>query len=589
MDQLPSPSVWIGRAQTVAFIAAILLALPFLNAPLLQDDVVHRVMLLDRTPGVHWGPLELYDFIGAPARPAALLRDRGFLPWFTADGLKLRFFRPLSSALLAADARMFGEHAWAARLHSLFWFLILVAMCGRLHRRFLSAPSAALGTVIYALAVGHALPVSWIAARHALISSTFALVSFWFHVRARQDGKAAGRWLSAVTFAAGLLAGEMALGALALISAWELLGRKDTIAARCRALLPVSAITVLYLAGYVVMDYGVRGSGGYVSIGDGIGTAPIVVRHFLILIAELIAATPSDAFGTASASVQLGGAIWGIVVASVAVAVFWLTRPNRSNNDARDVSAMRWLAPAAAAAALPGALALIGGRVLTVALVPASGAVAVLLISGLAALRRGLPVRTSRIFVKVAIVCLAIDHLIAAPVLRFATGAALTRFAAQQEQIAAQTPACTGVMILAAAADPIITTYVPATMVLRNRGAERLRVLSMARANHRIENITATGFDLVTLGAHTTRTVWERLYGGGLMPSGTRVTLTSFEATVVEDREGVPSRVRFDFGEPLASTHLCLSVWRDGAIVRIEKPEPGEVIDLPYHPGPMGW
>jgi hypothetical protein len=336
----------------VAFIAAILLALPFLNAPLLQDDVVHRVMLLDRTPGVHWGPLELYDFIGAPARPAALLRDRGFLPWFTADGLKLRFFRPLSSALLAADARMFGEHVWAARLHSLFWFLGLVAMCGRLHRRFLSPPSAALGTVIYALAVGHALPVSWIAARHALISSTFALVSFWFHVRARQDGKAAGRWLSAVMFAAGLLAGEMALGALALISAWELLGRKDTIAARCRALLPVFAITVLYLAGYVVMDYGVRGSGGYVSIGDGIGSAPIVVRHFLILIAELIAATPSDAFGTASASVQLAGAIWGTVVAGVAVAVFWLTRSDRSPDD---VSAMRWLPAAAAAAALPGA------------------------------------------------------------------------------------------------------------------------------------------------------------------------------------------------------------------------------------------
>jgi hypothetical protein len=586
LDQLPSPSVWIGRAQTVAFIAAILLALPFLNAPLLQDDVVHRVMLLDRTPGVHWGPLELYDFIGAPARPAALLRDRGFLPWFTADGLKLRFFRPLSSALLAADARMFGEHVWAARLHSLFWFLGLVAMCGRLHRRFLSPPSAALGTVIYALAVGHALPVSWIAARHALISSTFALVSFWFHVRARQDGKAAGRWLSAVMFAAGLLAGEMALGALALISAWELLGRKDTIAARCRALLPVFAITVLYLAGYVVMDYGVRGSGGYVSIGDGIGSAPIVVRHFLILLAELIGSTPSDAFGTASASVQLAGAIWGTVVAGVAVAVFWLTRSDRSPDD---VSAMRWLPAAAAAAALPGALALIGGRVLTVALVPASGAVAVLLVSGLAALRRGLPGRTSRIFVKVAIVCLAIDHLIAAPVLRFATGAALTRFAAQQEEIAARTPACTGVMILAAAADPIITTYVPATMVLRNRGAERLRVLSMARANHRMENITATGFDLVTLGAHTTRTVWERLYGGGLMPSGTRVTLTSFDATVVEDREGVPSRVRFDFGEPLASTHLCLCVWRDGAIVRIEKPEPGAVIDLPYHPGPMGW
>jgi hypothetical protein len=334
------------------------------------------------------------------------------------------------------------------------------------------------------------------------------------------------------------------------------------------------------------MGYGVRGSGGYVSIGDGIGSAPVVARHFLILIAELIAATPSDAFGTAAASIQVAGAIWAIFVTMVAVVVFWFTRSNR---DAHDTEAMHWLPVAAATAALPGAPALIGGRVLTLALVPASGVIAILLMSGMAALRQDVRGRATRTFVKVAIVGLAIDHLVLAPVLRVITASALTRFATRQQEIAAQAPLCTGVMVLVAAGDPIITTYVPATLALRDRRPERLRVLSMAPAAHRIENVTDTGFDLVTLGERAGMTVWERLYGGGLMPSGTRVRLTSFEATVVEDHGGVPSRVRFDFGERLASPHLCLVQWRDGAISTLEKPQPGAVIDLPYHPGPMGW
>jgi hypothetical protein len=586
LDQLAARSVWVARAQIIACAAAILLALPSLTAPLLQDDVVHRVMLLDNTPDVHWGPLELYDFIGAPTRPAALLRDHGFLPWFAGDQLQLRFFRPISSALLAADVYFFGDRVWAARVHSLLWFFGVLALCAVLQRRFLSAPSAALGTLIYAVSVGHALPVSWIAARHALVSSTFALVSFWFHVRARDDGWRVGRWLSPVGFLIALLAGEMALGALALIVAWELFGRSDTMAVRFRALFPCLVIALLYLAGYVAMGYGVRGSGGYVSMGDGISGALVIARHFLILIAELVAATPSDAFGTGAASIQVAGAVWGVFVTAVAAAVFWFTR---SNLDARDASAMSWLPAAAAAAALPGALALIGGRVLTLALVPASGAVAVLLISGMAALRQGLRGRATRIFVKVAIVCLAIDHLVVAPVLRVIISSTLTRFATRQQEIAAATPPCEGVMVLVAAADPIITTYVPATLALRHRRPERLRVLSMAPAAHRIENVTDTGFDLVTVGERATSTLWEQLYGGGPMRSGTRVRLTSFEATVLEDHDGVPSRVRFDFGEKLASPHLCLVAWRDGAIEALEKPQPGMVIDVPYHPGPMGW
>jgi hypothetical protein len=142
-------------------------------------------------------------------------------------------------------------------------------------------------------------------------------------------------------------------------------------------------------------------------------------------------------------------------------------------------------------------------------------------------------------------------------------------------------------MVLVTAADPTIATYVPATLALRDRGPERLLVLSMAASDHRIDNVTRTGFDLTTLGSDRVRSVWERLYRSGPLAAGSQVRITGLDALVVEDRAGAPVRVRFDFGEPLDSAHLCFLQWRDGSIVPLQRPEQGETIDLPYQPGPM--
>jgi hypothetical protein len=568
----------------VALLGATLLALPTMNSRLLQDDVVHRVMLLDPAPTLHWSPFELYDFIGAPSRPARVMRDAGFLPWFASDSLRIRFFRPLSSLMIAADVQVFGTRLWAARSHSLVWFLAILVLTGTVHRRFLSPTVAGLATVVYSISFAHMMPVGWIAARHELISCAFSLGSFLLHVRGRERGSRAARVLSLVVFAAGLLASEMALGTLALIAAWELFAPHDS-RRRVVVFWPWAALTVLYLAYYVGMGYGVRASGGYVSLTDGFGATGVVIRHFLILVADMVAAVPSDPFGTASAGVQWLGAGVGVALGAAAVTLFFVCR---RHIDRRDVIAVRWLTLAAAAAAVPGSFALLGGRVLTLALVPASGIIAALIGGGVEAVRSGDLDGKRRFFAIPVVAALAFGQLVGAPILRVLGGVKVRALAAEQHALAAATPPCPGVMVIVAAADPTVATYVPVSMALLSRRPERLRVLSMAPADHRIENVTATGFDLVVLDRGD-KTVWEALYGmSGLRPR-THVTMPSLDALVLEGHGGLPGRVRFDFHEPLRSGRLCFYAWGDGRLEALAPPRPGEVRHVPYHRGPMGW
>ena len=66
-------------------------------------------------------------------------------------------------------------------------------------------------------------------------------------MRARQDGWSPGRLLSWLAFVAGLLAGEMGLGALALMAAWEVFASRDATRRRILALLPFALIQAVLL------------------------------------------------------------------------------------------------------------------------------------------------------------------------------------------------------------------------------------------------------------------------------------------------------------------------------------------------------
>ena len=91
----------------------------------LYDDYMHQYMIRfagDPPTGNLWN---LYDFASANDPD---LRQRGFLPWWTSENFQIRYFRPITSLSLLADAWLYGRwapgyHATSLALFGLFLYL----------------------------------------------------------------------------------------------------------------------------------------------------------------------------------------------------------------------------------------------------------------------------------------------------------------------------------------------------------------------------------------------------------------------------------------------------------------------------------
>ena len=71
------------------------LCLPSLNTGWQQDDLNHRLILLGHEDpmGKHVSPFNLFDFLDGDAAYTRALIDRGALPWWTLETLRLSFWR----------------------------------------------------------------------------------------------------------------------------------------------------------------------------------------------------------------------------------------------------------------------------------------------------------------------------------------------------------------------------------------------------------------------------------------------------------------------------------------------------------------
>ena len=122
---------WLAspRALIVLPLLAALLGLPSLAGGLALDDLLIHEQLTTGTGGL----ASVYDFIADGPAEVADKRATGAFPWWTADDLRVRFFRPLSAATLAFDLRVSGA-PWWMHLHSVLWSLLLAVAAGAVYR-----------------------------------------------------------------------------------------------------------------------------------------------------------------------------------------------------------------------------------------------------------------------------------------------------------------------------------------------------------------------------------------------------------------------------------------------------------------------
>lgn len=233
---------------------------PAMGTPFFLDDHLQGAMVEGTFPSPR-SAFNLYDFVDDANRTT--LTDRGLLPWWSHPQLRIRFFRPLSSALLWLDHQVFSHSPLPMHLHSLLWWAAAVLAVRALYKRFFSPRLTLMATAIFAFAPCHALPLAWLANRETLVSLAFgglALVANarWRDERRLRDGAVAGLF-----FALALLGGgEYALCFGGYVLGLDV-GRRESLMRRITGWAPFLVPALTYLAVRGALGYGTAGSGYY--------------------------------------------------------------------------------------------------------------------------------------------------------------------------------------------------------------------------------------------------------------------------------------------------------------------------------------
>ena len=316
------------------------------------------------------GPFNLYDFVSDDNR--ADLLARGAIPWWSDPHLVIRFLRPLPSALVWLDHRLFGYGAYAPHLVSLLWWAGAVLAAYALYRIVAGPRAALVGVVLFSFSPTLAIPLVWLANRDTLLTLTFGALALTCYVRWRRERRWRSGFATAAAFGASALTGEYALCLAGYLVAFELCHPKESYGRRLTGAVPAAVPLLLYALTHVALGYGTRGSGFY---RDPI-TAPVeYLRALPRVLSALLAYSWLGADETASwvgsnpfpAVLLEGGAV-------LVLGTIWNTR-----RDALSGGGGAWLASGSVLALIPLTTTEPSRRILGIAALGVSGALGVLI------------------------------------------------------------------------------------------------------------------------------------------------------------------------------------------------------------------
>ncbi len=570
------------RRQPVIVIAlAVLLVLPALGSSLVADDYIHRIRLSPTLtfPGFDDPPLDLFVFgSGDPEQRRQLMEEGGFA-WWTAEGFKMAFWRPLSVVTHVLDHWLWADSSVLMHAHSIVWFAALLAAVACLYRRFHAPWIAGLALLLYAFDDARGMVLSFVANRNALIAAVFGVWSLIVHDRWRRDGWQPGAALAPLLFGAALLAGESALAITGYLFAYALFMDPGATRRRLAALAPYALLVVAWAVAYRTLGYGTHASGIYINPADEPARflAALSVRLPILLLAQ-IAGPPSDLWLVYSHGVA--AAVYAFSLASLAIAAALLWPLLRRS------AVTRFWTLGAVIAAVPVCATFPSDRLLVFVGIGAMGALASLLASSMddtvseGAVRRA----SARIVVAVLIVV----HLVIAPLLLPLRALSVVQMGAVFERVDRSLPATDAVrdktvVIVSAPVDGLVA-YTPIRRAARGMPRpKRLRLLATGTAEVRVTRLDAFTLRLRPeagfYGAEIERMV--RSLSQPMAP-GYTVRLSDMEVTVTAvTQDGRAAEAEFRFALPLEDPSLIWMRWEGDSLVAYEPPPPGESRTLP--------
>jgi hypothetical protein len=585
MDQgqrLPkdTPKPW-WRARFIPLtitLLALALYFPALGAGFFEDDWV-GMAALEGYEISNARPLDLYLLSSGRPEDVSRLIHEGALPWWTQPNFRFALWRPIASASFLLDHTLFGLDPLGAHVHSLLWFLALLASIWTLYRRAFEPSIALLAFALFALNEGHWEAVIWVCGRHLLISATLGAFALALSLRPPDIAPRFARPASLLLFAGAFVSGEGALQVLPLMLAVDL-SRPEPLRARIRRAAAPVAITAVYMLLYVMHARGVRGSGNYADpMDDPLRYALRHVHSLPLLLSDLLAGIPTGAANAEYVLIAIGFGMVPVFVVLCRKAFRSVSSEERVRLWALGIGAIF--------AILPSLASVLSGRVLLIPSIGIAPCIAVVLRYGYRMARGTLgDARRQRINWGVVVAVFGVLHLLLPPALIPYITSEFANFGLARDAVLRSAPLgddpATDVVVLRAP-DPIIGPWGGVTRaMLSGARVHHWWSLSMSPHEHDVVRVGPSTLEISPRGRWF-ESFQERVFRSrrAVMPAGTRVRTAEFEAEVVEERDGIPVRVRFTFDRSLDDPKLRFLCFQEQRLSTVAMPPVGERLVLP--------
>jgi len=294
----------------IAAIAAVMM-LPALNAGLIQDDLFHRVRLVEPSrlpqelsaaglidPNAGSLSVALNDMysLSRTQQSTDKLMESGLCPWWTARNFRFANWRPLDGFTHWLDYRLFPDSPRLMHLHSIIWFTLVVFLVSILYRRLITPIwMATLADMLYTFDDSNYFPAMWIANRNLLLAPFFSLITLLLHHKWRQHNSLLAGIAAPFTLLLSLLSTEAGIATFAYLFAYALIIDSDSRIRRIVSLVPSFLVIAVWRVIYNMLGYGAGGSGFVIDPGrEPLRYARAVLERAPVLLAGQWGGTPAD-------------------------------------------------------------------------------------------------------------------------------------------------------------------------------------------------------------------------------------------------------------------------------------------------------